>query len=294
MLTTNLENLKIVRLSRSGTPGLGSDILSVLYNCMKLKKKDLAYFELNNFFYTNYENIWDYLFYQPFNDSIDKINKLKKEGKYIFKDLYDNKYIPLNYLKKERKKTYENKLLINYLRLNFNKFIKIKPQIQKKINNFLKIELKKKKVLAINIRGNDMFASHARGQRNLMDYQSYLKPMVQFKIKKQEFNKIYLATIDNNIRELFKKDFNKILVINKTILSKEKMHSNGDALYRSYYESNSFKKKLALESLIDMQYLARSNYAFYMSSNVSLVAMLMRKNFNYTFIDDHIDYSMSY
>jgi hypothetical protein len=294
MLTTNLHNLEIIRLSRSGTPGLGSDILSVLYNSMKLKKGNLAYFELNNFFYTNSENIWNYLFYQPFNNSIDKINKLKKEGKYIIKDLYNCKYIPLNYISKEREKNCKNKHLINYLRLNFNKFIKIKPKIQKKIDKFLKIELRKKKVLAINIRGNDMFASHARGQRSLMDYESYLKPLVQFKIKKQEFNKIYLATIDNNIRELFKKDFNKILVINKTILSKEKMHSNGDALYRSYYESNSFKKKLALESLIDMQYLARSNYALYMSSNVSLVAMLMRKNFNYKFIDDHIDYSMLY
>jgi hypothetical protein len=294
MLTTNLHNLEIIRLNRSGTSGLGSDILSVLYNSMKLKKGNLAYFELNNFFYTNSENIWNYLFYQPFNNSIDKINKLKKEGKYIIKDLYNCKYIPLNYISKEREKNYKNKRLINHLRLNFNKFIKINPKMQKKIDNFLKIELRKKKVLAINIRGNDMFASHARGQRNLMDYESYLKPLVQFKIKKQEFNKIYLATIDNNIREFFKKDFSKILVVNKTILSEEKMQSNGDALYRSYYESNSFKKKLALESLIDMQYLARSNYAFYMSSNVSLVAMLMRKNFNYKFIDDHIDYSMLY
>jgi hypothetical protein len=39
MLTTNLHNLEIIRLSRSETLGLESDILSVLYNSMKLKKQ---------------------------------------------------------------------------------------------------------------------------------------------------------------------------------------------------------------------------------------------------------------
>jgi hypothetical protein len=57
MLTTNLQNLKIIRLSRSGATGLGSDILSVLYNSMKLKKNDLAYFELNNSLY----KFWKYM-----------------------------------------------------------------------------------------------------------------------------------------------------------------------------------------------------------------------------------------
>jgi aryl-alcohol dehydrogenase-like predicted oxidoreductase len=48
MLTTNLHNLEIIRLSRSETLGLESDILSVLYNSMKLKKQwrhSIKYFQ---------------------------------------------------------------------------------------------------------------------------------------------------------------------------------------------------------------------------------------------------------
>lgn len=69
------------------------------------------------------------------------------------------------------------------------------------------------------------------------------------------------------------------------------MATDGDPIVKSYFENESFKNKLLLESLVDMVCLSKTHYSYYMASNVSLVSMLMRKDFNYNFIDNHIDYS---
>jgi len=287
--------LKIIKLNFRDS-GLGSNILAVLYNSMQISeynKDNNVYFDLKNFSYTNTSNVWDKFFYQPFDSKIKKINFLErnKNYEYLIQDLYEYKYAPLDYINKKRSEIYNNRTIVKNLRFNFNKFIKLKKNIIKKINFLIKKKLMKNKTLGVNIRGNDMFEAHAKGQRHLMNYHNYIKPLIMGKIVKEGFNKIYLATIDDNIREPFKKDFKKNLIINKTILNKKKMASDGDALSRSFFENESFKNKLLLESLIDMVCLSKTYYSYYMASNVSLVSMLMRKDFNYHFIDNHIDYS---
>lgn len=207
--------------------GLGGAILCVLYNSMQISKSNKdnnVYFVLNSFLYTNTSNIWDKFFYQPFDNKINKINFLKKKKsfEYSFQDFNEYKYNPLNYSNKKRSEIYNNKSFIKNLRSNFNKFIKIKTNIRKKINFFIKKKFTKNKILGIHIRGNEMFFSHAKEQRHLINYENYIKPLIIHKINKEGFNKIYLASIDNNIRELFKKDFKKNLIINKTVLNKKK------------------------------------------------------------------------
>jgi hypothetical protein len=277
--------LKVIKFNTSNH-GICANILFALEALSRRKKKELIYFKFNNLLYSNKFNLWDKFFIQPFIEYEDIIKK-KIEAKNFIEEYFKlSKDFPLNWVGKNIKILHNYKI-IEPLRKEYKKNIIFNEDINKK---FLKLKFKylKKKTLGVHLRGTDRFndGHHFNGQRNKFNFFSNIKPIINKKMSKLRINKIFLATDDRDylieMQTSFKK--NKI-ILNSTIFgdkNKKGIHAS------NIYESEKYKSKLGEEALLDAMLMSNCNYSLLSQSNLSIVTLLLRNDYNYSFLDKHM------
>jgi len=285
--------MKLKIIKDDSAVGLGSSILRVLHNLVYRQDKELLYFEINNQLYSNSGNTWNKFFYQPFNSEREQIEKKFKGGDYTIETCwYKCGEFQLGYGKHQDKTQFLNSEFVEPLRDLVKKYLHIKTEITDISNSFIE-KNNLKNVLSIHKRGTDHFVSggHAAGQQHLMDYKAIIKPAVEKALKKHKCNKIFLATDEEETYINFRKDFGDILLKHDTELSPS--GSSTGLHYSNAHNNESKKIKLGVDMLVDMLIMASCKHSLCMKSNVTILNILFRDNYNYEFIDDHIDYGMA-
>lgn len=281
--------LKVIKYTSRN--GIGEQIIFAIKCLSQLKKNELIHFEFNNFFYTNSfkTNIWDKFFFQPFEEYKHEIHKkIIKKDYQLIQSPEINKLIAkpiISYTHKKSIKKLCDRKYIEPTRKIFKKFIRFKPIITKKTDYFFTKNIKRKKTISVHIRGTDKFLVHAKGQEKLFNYEKFIKPKIINQMKKKKIKKIFLATDEQEKYSKMNIDFKKNLLKYKTSnLSNEAIH------WASLFESEKIKNKICEEALIDTVLMSMTDYSFFCQSNLSLVALLLRNDYEYSFIDDHINY----
>lgn len=280
---------KLVVVRDDSAVGLGSTVLRVLHHLIFLQPNTISYYEMQNKLYTNSGNTWNKFFYQPFAKDKEFIMQKFNEGDYELTTSWGNgqKFF-LSYGKDQKKDQFTNPGLVLPVRNTFANFIKIKENITEISKNFIENNLKNKKILSVHIRGTDMFTSHAAGQLHLIDYKKYVKPAVEKALNDQKFDNIFLATDNFDTVKNFKEDFGDLVIKRPTDLATK---DNPYGLhYSNINSSDEVKYKLGVDMLVDAIIMSKCDYSLCVRSNVSILNILMRQDFNYNFIDDHIDY----
>lgn len=257
--------------------GIGAVIFALIANLENLKSNEIIYLSLKNLFYSNSNNFWEQGFCQPFEESLIKSSKTSSE-----KELFSKK---INY------NLFHDKNNLEHLRKLFKKFIKPKKNIEDIFKNKYSNLFENKKIISLHIRGNAMFSSaHAANQYDKIDYNNYIKPLIN-KIFLKGCDKIFLCTIDMNFRDKILKDFNDKIIYPDQSFPDNRIHPSFDPLEETIFENEKFKNFLIFEPLIEAFAMSKASYSYCMRSNVSYLSILYRNNFNYEFIDDHVDYS---
>jgi len=280
---------KLTIIKDESAVGLGSTVLRVLHHLYYLKPKELAYYEMHNRLYTNSGNTWNKFFIQPFEKHKEQIKADFNTGNYtITSDWGNGNKFFLSYGKDQRRDQFTNKELVEPVRDVFKKFIHIKPAILDEAEAYIKTHISNRNILSVHVRGTDMFNSHAANQLHLMEYEKFIKPAVQDKLSQQKFDTIFLATDNSDTVDNFRKDYGNILLKRDTELT---TNNNPYGIHYSNVHSTDEKKyKLGVDMLVDAVIMSVCNYSLCVRSNVSILNILMRDNYNYKFIDDHIDY----
>jgi hypothetical protein len=276
--------LKVIRFD-SSNHGICANILFALEALSRRKKKELIYFKINNLLYSNKFNLWDKFFVQPFIEYEDIIKKKIEKKNFIEEYFNLNKEFSLNWVGKNIK-ILQNYKIIEPLRKTYKKHIIFNEKIKKK---FLELKLKylKNKILAVHLRGTDRFSvgHHFDGQRENLNFLSNIKPTIKKKMSKLKANKIFLATDDRDYLIQMKTTFKKKVILSSTIFGDK----NKNGIHASnIYESENYKTKLGTEALLDAMLMSNCNYSLLSQSNLSVVTILLRNDYNYSFLDQHM------
>jgi len=286
--------MKLKIIKDNSAVGLGSTILRVLHNLQHLSDDRILYFEINNLLYSSQGNTWNKFFYQPFENNKDEIKSLFKKGDYEIETCWYKcgKFV-LSYGKDQDKDQFLNRDFVSPLRKIIQKYFKIKKEIAEIGDTFIKNNNDMQNVLSVHKRGTDHFVSggHAAGQKHLMDYKAVIKPSIERALKDKKCDKIFLATDEQETYDNVKRDFGNILLKYNTELIPT--GSDGGLHYSNAYSDENKKYKLGVDMLTDVTIMAACKYSLCMKSNVSILNILLRDNYNYEFIDNHIDYGMA-
>jgi hypothetical protein len=282
-------NLKIINYNHPN--GICGNLLNAIECLANRKKNELIYFKFNNLLYSNKFNVWEKFFYQPFNEYEDLILKKIKNNDYINETFahYNYKNFIFHYTLKNNLKTFYDKKGVDALRKIVKKFIKFKSTVLFKADEFENKYFKSQN-LGIHIRGTDKFSTKGhdkfKNNRNLLKFQNHIKFQIDQKMKIFKTKKIFLATDEKNYYNKMKYFFNKnLLEMNSKILSTEK---DTGSHFINVYGTESWKTQLGIEALTDAILLSKCKYSLLSQSNLSLVSILFRDDYNYEFLDAHI------
>jgi len=282
MIYIHLMQLKIIKYNLA--IGIFANILICLECLLKKKKNEILYFEFNNIFYSNKYNVWEKFFYQPFQEYEDLIAKRIKEKNYQLEN--NRRYGGLKFDHTNNKKLdiYYNKNYINSLRKVFKRFIIFKKKIIDKSDKFQAMNLNKK-TLGIHIRGGDRFHSqgHYSNKRHLFTFENDIKSKIAQKIKINKYKNIFLATDEKYFYDEIKKNFKGKNIKISSSVNKKKI-SHWDQMYSN--EKN--KTILGEEAIIDSIILSRCDYSLLCRSNLSVTSILLRDDYNFSFLDEHL------
>lgn len=284
--------MKVVKvIQESSRVGIGSTIFRGLHRLYYRDSNEILYFMFNNPLYNcENENTWSTFLKQPFESDIEFIKNEIKEGRAIRENGIDHPGCPFlfAYCKQQNNgKDFLNKTIVQKYREELNPFLKFNDSIVKKVNEFENIHFKGKKVLSVHKRGTDALTiGHGKNQAHLFTY-STVKSAVDKIIN--DFDIIFLATDEEDIYQNMKNDFKTKVVSYSTIRAQ-----SGDTrgLHHSYANEMKDKKYvLGEEAIIDMLLMSRCQYSLCSHSNLSLLNIIIRKDYNYEFLDDHVEYN---
>jgi len=286
--------MKLKIIQDDSAVGLGSTILRVIHNLQYIEKDQILYFEMRNRLYSNSGNTWNRFFYQPFEYKKDEIKELFNSGSYVQENCwYKCGQFLLSYGKDQNKDQFLDSNFVNPLRKIVKKYFKVKDDIAEISKVFIKNNYNMQNVLSIHKRGTDHFGSggHAAGQKHLMDYKAIIKPAIEKALKDKKCDKIFLATDEQETYDNIKNDFGSILMkYNADLIPPG---SDSGLHYSNAYNDDNKKFKLGVDMLTDVFIMAACKYSLCMKSNVSILNILLRDNYDYEFIDNHIDYGMA-
>jgi hypothetical protein len=176
--------------------------------------------------------------------------------------------------------------IIEPLRAKFKKYIVFNDFLKKKFLIF-KSRYLKKSTISVHLRGTDRFndGQHFANQRNSFNFLSTIKPSIIKNINKFNIEKIFLATDDEQYLKQMKREFKKKLIkLNSKTFAKNTLgvHTN------NIWESETRKNKLAIEAILDSIIMSNCNYSLLSQSNISIMTLLMRNDYNYDFLDKHM------
>ena len=289
MNKTNTSNVKIVY--ESEPVGIGSTILRGLHRLYYLTPDEILYFHFNNILYSSpNKNVWAAYLKQPFEHQRQYIEQAFNDKNIIEEHgVFLNKANPLlfGYGKEQNNASEFLNIdsLVKYRKI-VNKYLKFKDELLIKVDSFCKEYIDNKRVICLHKRGTDQFTSRGHAGDVVAFNDDDLKYMVENNLKDYDF--IFLATDEDKVYKLLKKSFGDKVLSYSTMRSLEGDTRGTHFAHVTDTEEN--KYILGEEAIIDFLIMSRCSYSLCMKSNLSLLTILMRKDFNYKFIDNHIQY----
>lgn len=268
--------------------GLGSTIMRALHCLFYRQNNELFYFNFYNSDYSD-KNVWNAFFEQPFKKEIgtapvkvEYVDDIWKMGDFFL--CYGNKQN-----KMYGKDQFERPDRVGPLRDLWKSHIKIKSDVIQPAESFYLEHFKQKKVLGVHKRGTDQFGpnGHARGQQHLLDEGFYIKTIDQ-RLSEQHFDNIFLSTDEQRAVDVLTKRYGSMLLKQQTVLCPP---NNNEGIHNLYKKtSENIRNQIGAEVLRDIYLLSKCDFCLNVKSNVSLASIFMRNDFNYAFIDNHVDY----
>jgi hypothetical protein len=274
--------LKVIKYNQA--VGIFANILICLECLLKKNKNEILYFEFNNIHYSNKFNVWEKFLHQPFQEYEDLIAKKIKEKNYQIENNQRYGGLKFDHTNNKKLDIYYNKKYINTLRKVFKKFIIFKKKIIDRSDKFEKKHLNNK-TLGVHIRGGDRFhgQGHYSDKRHLFTFEDDIKPKVAQKIKINKYKNIFLATDEKFFYDELKKNFKKNNIKFNSAINKKNV-SHWDQVYSN--EKN--KTILGEDAIIDSIILSKCDYSLLSRSNLSVTSILLRDDYNFSFLDEHL------
>jgi hypothetical protein len=192
------------------------------------------------------KNLWNLYFRNVSNYSLNEVYKSKN----VYFSTSNKIFFLEDYKKKNLKKI-------------FDKYILPNNHILKKIEIFINKNFKKKKILGVHLRGTDQKIS----ARHAMPPTIYsMIDTINKKIKKDNYQKIFLVTEELNYYKKLKK------LYGKKICAYNVFRADKTADFSTFKRSN-HKNLLGIENLIEAITLARCREIVYCETNISLFSI---------------------
>ena len=280
--------LKLYRL-KNNLMGIGGNILIALEILYYKRSNELIYFDFENMLYSNSGNIWNKYFYQPYAEYEDLIKSKIKKKEYSIEYYKPNINYRYTYLGKNLKYVYD-KSFVDKLRNIFKKNIFFKKELINKVNLYENKYLIKKNII-VQLRGTDRFQMHAKGLRHQFTNSEFINK-VQKTVFDYKIDNIFLATDDYSYYLSMKKNFHEILLPSNSIPENyenlkfsEEQHLGHNL---NIFESEKFKNLNAEQAIIDCILMSRCSHSLFSKSNLALVSIMLKDNYNFSFLDEHI------
>ena len=201
-------------------------------------------------------NPWEYYFNQPFGYEYNNIMRKARNINYF--ECTSNKISP-------NEGIFLNKQSMNYWHILANQFIPIKNEIIIEANNIIKIIFKdSKNVLGVLLRGTDYVAMKLRFHPIPPKIKDVIKD-VKLLDNKNKYNWIFLATEDNNIRDVF---LRAIGIKVKCLLTKRKIFYNYSTKKQLAYNID-FKRNLDYNKIYLLNIIILSKCLDFLAANTS-------------------------
>jgi hypothetical protein len=284
--------MKQVKIIYESEPvGIGSTILRGLHRLYYATPEEILYFHFTNILYGDKnQNIWSTYIEQPFVHEKEFIlhefnNKrvVEEHGVFLKKT---NPFLFCYGKAQNYAKDFLNKELVTKFRQVFTTYVKIKSSIHDKANLFCKEFIDNNRVVSMQKRGTDNFTTRGHAGDIIAFADEEIKKIVKDNL--EDYDYLFLATDEIYVRNLLIKYFGNKILSYSTMLSPE-----GDKRGTHFANINNTtrnKYTLGEEAIIDSLIMSRCDYSLCMKSNLSLINILLRNNFNYHFIDDHVQY----
>ena len=281
---------KVNIIKHSCTGGLGSTIMKLLHCLYYRDPNQLYYFDFYNSNYSD-TNVWNTFFIQPF---AKQIGTKEVQANYIY-DIWKMGDFFLGYGKEQDIKygkfQFKNTDRVNEIRNLVNNFVFFKQETLKHAIEFKDKHFNNQKVLGLHKRGSDMFSNrgHGYGQEHFLTIDN-IKKIIDKTNKDVCFDKLFVATDEQKtVTDLCKYYGEKFILKQPTFLVPVNSTTSIQELNRNLKEEE--RKLRGLEMLGDAYLLSECNFCLNSrGSNVSLLSIFLRKNFNFTFIDDDVNY----
>ena len=268
--------MKVKVIKKNDLIGICANLLIALEEHYFKKEGQILDFEFKNLIYTNDKCVWGKFFKRQTtykNDNVEFFS-YKPRKKFFF-----------NYMgNKNKTKVLYNKILIKKIRSIFFKNIEFVKEIYTKAALFAKKKISKK-TLSVHLRGTDRFHVHAKGKRNLFNFEKDILPKIIYEKKKRFCDKIYLVTDEYFFIKKMYKHFKKDLILPYSKIIDKNNNSNAVV---NLINSERIKTRLGEEALIECLIMSKCKFNLLSKSNMGLTAILLRNDMNYKFIDENI------
>lgn len=226
----------------------------------------------------NKNNPWEYFFEQPNN--------------YNLKDIQYSKHIILSEKSQRPSKKYtinmklldsNKKAKLNHYSEIYKKYIRVNNKIQLKLDYDYKHLIENKFVLGVLCRGTDYLLKKPKNHPIQPDPILVINKTKEL-LQKNKYTHIYLATEDQDIYSMFKKEFgDKLLTNNQKRFSKNDFQN---VEFISQIEHNTIQEKyeISLEYLSAINILSKCNAFIGGKTSGTLGVYLMSEGFEYEYI----------
>ena len=283
-------NIKII--FENEPVGIGSTILRGLHRLYYRAPDELLYFHFTNILYgSETKNIWSAYLYQPFESEKEYIkeqynnrNVIEERGVFVNQQ---NPFLFCYGREQNNAKEFLNSTTVAKYRNCVSKYLAFKPDVLKKVEDFCALNFKNKRIVSLHKRGTDQFSNsgHAGEMSHLLG-----KDLLRNTLDKYltTYDAIFLATDEEDTYSYLKTEYGDQLISYSTMRS-QKGDTRGTH-FGHITDTAENKHILGEEAIIDFLLMSRCSYSLCMRSNLSLLSILARQDFNYSFIDDHITY----
>ena len=271
--------------------GIGSTILRGLHRLYYKEPEEILYFHFTNILYGDKnKNIWSTYLLQPFVSEKEFIQKefdnkstIEERGVFLNKS---NRFLFCYGKQQDYGKEFSDPESVTKYRAAVTQYLNFKDTILNKVDDFCVSNFNGKRVVSLHKRGTDQFTSrgHAGPMQQLDD--SRLSSIVEDYLK--NYDAVFLATDEHKVYELLRQRFGNKIISYSTMRSAE--GDNRGTHFGHINDTAKNKFLLGEEAIIDFLLMSRCSYSLCMKSNLSLLNILIRSDFNYHFIDDHIQY----
>lgn len=288
----NKDETKRVKIIYESEPvGIGSTILRGLHRLYYCTPDEILYFHFTNILYGGpNKNVWAAYLKQPFEperqlieEAYNNKNTLEERGVFLNKN---NSFLFCYGKEQNNASEFSNIDSVAKYRELVATYLKFNDKLLTKVDSFCEKYITNKRVISLHKRGTDQFTSRGHAGNVIAFTDERLKDMVENSLKDYDF--IFLATDEDRVYKLLKESFGDKILSYSTMRSQEGDTRGTHFAHVTDTEEN--KYILGEEAIIDFLIMSRCSYSLCMKSNLSLLTILMRNDFNYKFVDNHIQY----